>query len=134
MLLPNGPTLALRLVLVASGGAIGSVARYLLSQLMSRGDDNRWPVGTLLANLLGCAVIGLLAGMAERGQWASEQARMFLMVGVLGGFTTFSAFGLEALTMMKRGDWPMMLGYVTASVLGGLIAVWLGWSAVGRLG
>jgi CrcB protein len=130
--MPNGPTLALRLVLVASGGAIGSVARCLLSQL--RGGDNRWPVGTLLANLLGCAVIGLLAGLGERGQWASEQARMFLMVGVLGGFTTFSAFGLEALTMMKRGDWPMMLGYVAASVLGGLIAVWLGWSAVGRLG
>lgn len=122
-----------RILLVAAGGALGSVARYLVVLWSGQAaGEGRFPLGTLAVNLVGCLVIGLVAGFCEQGESLSSDARLFVMTGVLGGFTTFSAFGLETVTLLRRDAFATALLYVTASVVGGLIAVWLGWKVVGR--
>jgi len=113
------------LALVALGGGFGSVCRYLLSTWLTRGTGG-FPFGTLAVNLIGCLLIGLFAGLAARHAWLNGEARLLLVVGVLGGFTTFSAFGLDSLHLMRRGDHLMALGYVGSSVLLGFGAVWSG--------
>ena len=113
-------------LLVAAGGAIGALARHWLgpwAQGLAAGTP--FPVGTLLVNLLGCAAIGTLAGVAERHGALPAEWRAFLVVGVLGGFTTFSAFGLETVELLRRDAWPMAAGYVLLSVLGGVAVLWL---------
>ena len=116
------------LLLVAAGGAAGSVARYLLAGwTLFAAPGQKFPFGTLLVNLAGCLAVGLLAGAAERhGAWLTDELRLLLFTGVLGGFTTFSAFGLETAQLLRRGDWLLAGGYVGASVLLGLALVLLG--------
>ena len=116
------------LALVAAGGAAGSLARYLLATwTLQTAAPQKFPVGTLLVNLAGCLLAGLLAGLAERYPgWLTEELRLLLFVGVLGGFTTFSAFGLETVQLLRRGEWLVAGGYVGASVLLGLALVLLG--------
>ncbi|MDH7454553.1 fluoride efflux transporter CrcB [Luteimonas composti] len=116
------------LALVAAGGAAGSLARYLLSAwTMQPPAAQKFPLGTLLVNLAGCLGAGLLAGLAERqAGWLDEELRLLLFVGVLGGFTTFSAFGLETVQLLRRGEWLLAGGYVGASVLLGLGLIALG--------
>ena len=116
------------LALVAAGGAAGSLARYLLSAwTMQAASPQKFPLGTLLVNLAGCLAAGLLAGLAERHPgWLGGELRLLLFVGVLGGFTTFSAFGLETVQLLRRGEWLLAGGYVGASVLLGLALVALG--------
>ncbi len=121
------------LLAVAMGGAIGSVGRYLVGVWAgSHGATQRWPTGTLLVNVIGCAVIGLIAGLSERGAFGSPDLRLFLMTGLIGGFTTFSAFGLETFAMLRRGDVTSALAYLLSSLVLGLLAVWIGWSLVAR--
>ena len=115
------------ILIVGLGGCIGSIARYKLSGwLLELTTQSRWPLGTLGVNVLGCLVIGLLAGMAERHGAFSSQARIFLFTGLVGGFTTFSAFGLETVSLLRRGEAWVAAGYVTASVLLGMAAIGLG--------
>jgi len=114
------------LALVALGGGFGSICRYLLSTWLTR-NAGGFPLGTVAVNLLGCLLIGLFAGLAARHAWLNDEARLLLVVGVLGGFTTFSAFGLDSLNLMRRGESLLALGYVGSSVLLGLGAVWIGW-------
>jgi len=114
------------LVLVALGGSFGSICRYLLSTWLTRSAGG-FPFGTVAVNLLGCLLIGLFAGLAARHAWLNGEARLLLVVGVLGGFTTFSAFGLDSLHLLRRGEFLLALGYVGSSVLLGLGAVWIGW-------
>lgn len=122
-----------RLMLIALGGAVGSVCRYGLSlwalQLSgaSAAASTRFPVGTLAVNLLGCLVAGLLAGGIARYGWFTADIRAMLIVGVMGGFTTFSAFGLETLALLRRGDIAMAALYIAASVLCGLLLAAAGW-------
>jgi CrcB protein len=117
-------------LLVALGGAIGSVARYKLSTLvMQHVADWRFPAGTFAVNVLGCLVAGALAGLAERQQLVSAEARLLLFTGLLGGFTTFSAFGLETVHLMRRGDWGIAAANVALSVVAALLALWLGLAA-----
>ena len=86
----------------------------------------RFPVGTFLVNVLGCLVVGVPAGLVERQGWSSPDARIFLFTGVTGGFATFSAFGLETVFLLRRGEVAIALAYVALSVFGGLAVLWLG--------
>jgi fluoride exporter len=120
-------------LLVALGGALGSVARYQLSGLvMQQAAGWRFPLGTFAVNVLGCLAAGVLAGLAEKHAVFSNDARMFLFAGLLGGFTTFSAFGLETMHLLKRGDVAVAAANVVLSVTAGLLALWLGFAAVSR--
>ena len=115
------------ILLVALGGAMGSVSRYLLGtwiQSASRSID--FPYGTLTVNLIGCFVIGLLSQLAEaRGVFTSE-ARAFVFIGILGGFTTFSSFGNDTINLVRDGETFNALANVGANVILGLTLVWLG--------
>jgi CrcB protein len=113
-------------ILVIVGGAIGSVARYATSRLALGWLGPAYPwTGTLAVNLIGGFLMGLLAGVLARSG-GSEQTRLLLGVGVLGGFTTFSAFSLDAVTMIERGDWGMALTYALVSVIGSVLALFGG--------
>ena len=115
------------ILLVALGGAIGSVARYKLSgYVMQHALDWRFPLGTFTVNVVGCLAAGVLAGLAEKHAMFSPDTRVLLFAGLLGGFTTFSAFGLETMHLLKRGDIAVAAANVVLSVLAGLAALWLG--------
>jgi fluoride exporter len=116
-------------ILVAIGGALGSVARFQLSGLAFESyPDWRFPIGTFLVNVIGCCVIGALAALAERSNLISNDLRVFLLPGIVGGFTTFSAFGLETFNLLRRGEILVAGSYVGLSVVVGLLAVWLGYA------
>ncbi len=108
-------------LLVAAGGALGSVLRYAVSVLMAASLGPGFPWGTLAVNVLGSTAIGVLAAQGIEGN-----ARLFWVTGVLGGFTTFSAFSLEAALLWERAPWLAAL-YVAASVGLGLAGFALGW-------
>jgi CrcB protein len=108
------------------GGFIGSVMRYLLGGIVQQSSRSLFPYGTLAVNVLGCFIIGFLAQLAEaRGLFASE-ARAFVFIGILGGFTTFSSFGNETLNLARDSQMMSAVANVGANVLLGLFAVWLG--------
>ena len=120
------------MLLVALGGAVGSVARYKLSGLvLHHAIDWRFPAGTFAVNVLGCLAAGVLAGLAERHDLLSPEARLLLFTGVLGGFTTFSAFGLETMFLLRRGETWIAGANVLGSVVAGLLALWLGLAVSG---
>jgi len=115
------------LLLVALGGAVGSMARYKLSGWVLHHTTNwTFPAGTFAVNVIGCLVAGVLAGLAEKHGFLSPDTRLLLFAGVLGGFTTFSAFGLETMFLLKRGDIWVAGANIVLSVLVGLLALWLG--------
>jgi CrcB protein len=119
------------LLLVGAGGFLGAVARYLLGGwILHHSMAAKFPWGTFAVNLLGCLVIGVLSGVAERFDTFGHGARLFLFTGLLGGFTTFSAFGLETIFLMRRGEWFFAAFYVGASVVLCLFAVSFGWRLV----
>ncbi len=113
------------LLLVMMGGALGAVARYLVGKALLGWLGPDYPWGTLAVNVLGGLAMGALAGMLGR-MTAGDQARLFLAVGVLGGFTTFSAFSLELVTMLERGAMMTAMGYALASVAGAVVALFAG--------
>lgn len=119
------------LLIVALGGALGSVARYKLSGFVLHHTlDWRFPAGTFAVNVIGCLVAGVLAGLAERHDFLGPEARLLLFTGVLGGFTTFSAFGLETMFLLKRGEFAVAAANIVVSVIAGLVALWLGWNVL----
>lgn len=112
-------------LLVAVGGAIGSVLRYETGAFVLRQVGTvQFPWGTFAVNVLGCAIAGLLAGLGERHAFLTAEMRLLLFTGFLGGFTTFSAFGVETIALVERGAWDLAAVYVLASVLCGLAALW----------
>ncbi|CAD7046002.1 fluoride efflux transporter CrcB [Pseudorhizobium endolithicum] len=121
----------LHVLLVALGGAIGSVCRHVVGHWSLRILGPAFPWGTLVVNVAGSFVIGLLAELIARRLDASVEMRLFLMTGFLGGFTTFSAFSLDALALFERGALAAAGTYVLASVCLSLAAV-LGGLALGR--
>jgi fluoride exporter len=113
-------------LLVAVGGAIGSVARFKLSQWAGHlGAAWAFPVGTFAVNVLGCAAIGALARLSLQTNVITPDLRAFLFVGLLGGFTTFSAFGLETVSLVRQGELAVAASYVLLSVALGLGTIWL---------
>ena len=115
------------LLLVGLGGFVGSVARYKLGGLVLHlTAQERFPYSTFAINVFGCLVVGILAGLVERYEFFSPDARLFLFTGLLGGFTTFSAFGLDAMFLVRRGELGIAALYAGASVTVGIAAVWIG--------
>lgn len=119
---------------VAVGGALGSLARHAVNQVVhTRWLTTRFPVGTVAVNIVGCLTIGLLAGLI-----ASERIdlrlhwREFVFVGLLGGFTTFSTFGLDTLVLARGGATAQAVINVVLQVAGGLLAVWVGYQLGAR--
>lgn len=122
-----------RLMWVVLGGAIGAALRLGVNEgvaaVIHRGSEpvaSPWPLATLIVNVLGCFLIGVLAPMAGDGRIGIE-ARYLLIVGLLGAFTTFSAFGWEVVEMMREGRLAAALTVVGLNNLLGLAAVWVGW-------
>lgn len=121
----------LKLVLVFLGSGLGGVARHQLNRfVLHHAIDWRFPLSTFLVNASGCLAMGLLAGLVERHHLFSADARLFLFTGLLGGYTTFSTFGLETTLLLRRGDLGVALGYVALSVLGGIAGLWLGMAII----
>lgn len=114
------------LLLVMAGGALGAGARHLAGRAALALLGPGYPWGTLGVNLLGGLAMGLLAGSLARLGQGGETWRLLLGVGLLGGFTTFSAFSLETMLMIERGDWIAATGYVLASAVGSVAALALG--------
>jgi len=114
------------LLLVMLGGAFGAGARHLVGRGTLAAFGPNYPWGTLGVNLIGGLLMGLLAGGLVKFGTSGEPWRLLLGVGVLGGFTTFSAFSLDAMLMLERGDWVTALGYILASVIGSLVALAIG--------
>ena len=120
-------------IAVAAGGALGSIARFGVG-LFARSLAPGWPWGTLFVNLLGSLLIGVLVGLFGLRP-ASDAIRLGLITGVLGGFTTFSAFSMETVEMLRAGDGASALAYVAASLVLGLTACALGlWATRAVLG
>ncbi len=117
----------LAIVLVGVGSLIGGVLRYSLSTWVYRVLDNPWfPYGTLAVNGLGCLVIGFLAGLAESRLAFTPETRLFVFVGILGGFTTFSSFALETFYLARDTQSAAALLNIGLQLTLGLVAVWLG--------
>lgn len=117
------------LLLIGTGGFIGSVLRYVITQSVHNKFLSAFPYGTLAVNILGCFAIGMIFSLAEKGNLPHEW-RLFLVTGICGGFTTFSAFSIETLSLMRDGHMLPAILYVAASVLLGLLATFLGLSIV----
>ena len=115
------------ILLVGLGGFIGCVARFKLTVwVLQHTPDWRFPAGTLLVNLIGCFAVGAVSGWALKQGFVAQHTRIFLIPGILGGFTTFSAFGYETFAMLRRGEPLVAVSYVLTSVVCGLVLVWLG--------
>ncbi|MCR9279087.1 MAG: fluoride efflux transporter CrcB [Pseudomonadaceae bacterium] len=112
--------------LVALGGGVGAMLRFAVGLTMN---TLMFPWATLAVNIAGAALIGLLWGVAEDAQWFADWGRALLVVGLLGGFTTFSAFSLETMSLLDSGRWSIALAYVLTSVFGCIIATWLAYRA-----
>lgn len=111
-------------LLVAIGGGLGAVARFALSGwVLPHTLQQKFPWPTFAVNVLGCLIAGILFAVAAKHEALSPNLRLFLFTGVLGGFTTFSAFGLETAHLLKRGDVWVAIAYVLFSVLCGVGAI-----------
>ncbi len=119
----------LNLVYVGVGGFIGSIGRYLVTGAVYQIFPNSYlPIGTAVVNILGCFLIGFLSGLTELRQLLSPEMRIFLLIGLLGGFTTFSTFGYETIASLRTGEFVSALANVLIQVIVGLSAVWLGYN------
>lgn len=122
-----------QLLWVGLGGFLGSVARFVVAGFFNRlSPILAFPVGTLAVNLLGCFLIGLLHGLAESRNILGTDTRIFLFIGVLGGFTTYSTFGFESLALLRDGEFFRTSANILLHVIAGLAAVWIG-DTLGRL-
>lgn len=111
---------------VALGGALGAVSRYWLIAAVSNASNHRFPWGTLVVNVLGSLVIGMMYVLISERMVLSEQWRAVLIVGYLGAFTTFSTFSLDALLLLQEGFVLQALTYIVSSVVICLLCAWLG--------
>jgi CrcB protein len=117
----------INILLVGLGGFIGSILRYLASGYVQQSTNSiDFPYGTLAVNVIGCFVIGFLAQLADSRGVFTSQSRLFVFVGILGGFTTFSSLGNETFNLARDSQMMSSLTNVGANVILGLFAVWLG--------
>jgi len=117
-------------LLIGAGGALGAMARHLLSSGITQVMGTQFPWGILCVNLAGCFAMGLVAGLGMQAFPLSQDLKAFLATGILGGFTTFSAFSLDAVQMAERGEMAAAAAYVLASVAGSIAALVAGLALV----
>lgn len=121
--------------LVGAGGALGAMGRYGFGLLVSRAGGSGFPVATLGVNIIGSLMMGLLIGALAKFLPAGQnELRLFLAVGLLGGFTTFSAFSLDAITLIERGEMINVAVYVSLSVVASIGAVFIGLAIMRGIG
>ena len=112
------------LLLIAIGGALGSVARYLFSSFVLRATGSLLGLGTFAVNIVGCIVFGVIAGAAQQRFALSPRASAFLLIGILGGFTTFSSFEYESFLMLRDGQFFAAAVNIVGQVVAGLFGLW----------
>ena len=113
-------------LIVGLGGAVGSMLRYAVQKFFQAQTAAAFPTGTLLVNIAGCFLIGILWSVVSRSLTWNDEMKLLLMTGFCGGFTTFSAFTLEGIGLLKENRTVLFVIYLTASVLGGLLATFIG--------
>lgn len=124
-------TALLNLFFVGAGGFFGSIGRYLLSGAVYQIFPKLYfPIGTAVVNILGCLLIGFITGLAEVRKLLGPEMRVFLLIGLLGGFTTFSTFGFETFALLRDGAFLRVLANVLIQVIIGVSAVWLGFNLI----
>lgn len=117
-----------RLLLIGLAGFVGTLSRYWLSGVVARRYGETFPLGTLIVNLVGCFLAGLLFCLLQERYLVNHTARTIVMIGFLGGFTTFSSFGLQTFTLLQDGEFGLAALNVIASNLVGLFMVWAGYT------
>ena len=113
-------------LIVGLGGAVGSMLRYAVQKFFQAQTAAAFPTGTLLVNIAGCFLIGILWSLVSRSLTWNDEMKLLLMTGFCGGFTTFSAFTLEGIGLLKENKTALFVIYLTASVVGGLLATFIG--------
>jgi CrcB protein len=114
------------LLIIGSGSFIGGIARFLISRYVQNQALSTFPYGTFLVNITGCFLIGIFYGLSERGNLMNTELRMFLTVGFCGGFTTFSTFAGENMSLLREGDFFYFAMYTSLSIFLGLMATYIG--------
>lgn len=114
------------ILIVGTGGFIGSVMRYLIQFYIEKGMSSTFPLGTLVANIVGSFIIGVVFALAEKGNLLNAELRIFLTVGFCGGFTTFSAFAYNNFNMIKEHSLGQLLTNIGGSIFLGILAVYFG--------
>jgi fluoride exporter len=114
------------LLLVGSGSFAGGISRYLLQQFIQARFPSSIPLGTLVVNILGCLIIGIIFGFGEKGNMLTPEMRLLLATGFCGGFTTFSSFAYENVALVQASEYFYTIGYILLSVVLGFIAVYVG--------
>jgi CrcB protein len=117
-----------RLIFIGLAGGAGTLLRYWLSEWTAKRFGDSFPTGTLVVNLLGCFFAGLLFYLMFDRFQANPTARAVVMIGILGGFTTFSSFGLQTFTLLRNGEMGLAVFNVAMSNVAGLLLVWAGYS------
>lgn len=118
------------LVYVALGGAIGSLARYLLGAAVSRYTPPASPLSTFTVNIVGCCAFGIIAALAERQFVLNPARRAFLLIGLLGGFTTFSSYTYETFELLREARVGLALANAAGQVVFGFAALWAGYAVI----
>lgn len=113
-------------LIVGFGGFIGTILRYIVSRSFQLHVDSLFPWGTFTVNIIGCLIIGIIAGVAEKGDLISHEWRIFLTVGICGGFTTFSSYSNEAFLLLQNKEVLRFTSYTVLSILLGIMAVIIG--------
>ncbi len=115
-----------QLILIFFGGGLGSITRFSLGKWINTQHTNPFPLGTFIVNVAACFVLGLIVGLADYKQILSPQAKLFWAVGFCGGFSTFSTFSSESLTLFQQGNHDIMFIYIASSVITCLFATYFG--------
>ena len=114
------------LIIIGAGGFVGSIARYLTSKYIQDNLSFSFPVGTLIVNISGCFILGVIYGLMDRGEILSQESRLFLTIGFCGGFTTFSSFAFENVLILRDGNFMQSALYISLSVFAGILSLYIG--------